>query len=154
MAVDYSLKLDGVEGEFKDSKHQNEIEISSFSFGATQTGSFSTGGGGTGKCQIRTFISPYRRKRLARSCCYPAPRQIIFRRQSLPAGKEQQEFLKYTFTDLVVSSFQTGGSSETPMGQVSLNSAKIEVEYKEQKPDGTLGGSVKAGYDLKQTNEV
>jgi type VI secretion system secreted protein Hcp len=40
------------------------------------------------------------------------------------------------------------------MDQVSLNFAKIEVEYKEQKPDGTLAGSIKAGYDLKQMKEV
>ncbi|MBV8585847.1 MAG: type VI secretion system tube protein Hcp, partial [Verrucomicrobia bacterium] len=44
MAVDYFLKIDGIEGESKDSKHQNEIEIGSFSFGATQTGSFSAMG--------------------------------------------------------------------------------------------------------------
>ena len=40
------------------------------------------------------------------------------------------------------------------MDEVSLNFAKIEVEYKEQKADGTLSGSIKAGYDLKQMKEV
>jgi type VI secretion system secreted protein Hcp len=40
------------------------------------------------------------------------------------------------------------------MDQVSLNFAKIEAEYKEQMADGTLGGSIKAGYDLKQMKEV
>jgi len=56
MAVDYFLKLDGVEGESKDSKHQNEIEIGSFSFGATQSGSFSAmGGGGSGKVSMQDF---------------------------------------------------------------------------------------------------
>jgi len=59
------------------------------------------------------------------------------------AGKEQQEYLKVTMSDILVSSFQTGGSngSETlPMDQISLNFAKVEMEYKEQKSDGTLGG--------------
>ncbi len=41
-----------------------------------------------------------------------------------------------------------------PVDQISLNFSKIEFEYKEQKPDGTLGGSVKAGYDLKQNKRV
>lgn len=41
-----------------------------------------------------------------------------------------------------------------PQDQVSLNFAKIEVEYKEQKPDGTLGGAVKAGWDLKQNKSA
>jgi len=37
---------------------------------------------------------------------------------------------------------------------ISLNFAKIEFEYKEQKADGTLGGAVKAGYDLKANKAV
>ncbi len=138
MAVDYFLKLDGIDGESKDHKHQDWIEIGSFSFGATQTGSFSAmGGGGAGKVSMANGNH--------------IPKGVLVCRK---AGKEQQEFLKYTFSDLLVSSFQTGGSSETPMDQVSLNFAKIEVEYKEQKADGTLGGSIKAGYDLKQMKEV
>jgi type VI secretion system secreted protein Hcp len=73
------------------------------------------------------------------------------------AGKDQQEYLKVTMSDLLVSSYQTGGSqngSLLPMDQISLNFAKIEVEYKTQKADGSLGGSVKAGYDLKQMKAV
>ena len=73
------------------------------------------------------------------------------------AGKDQQEFLKTTFTDILVSSFQTGGSGHSdvlPMEQLSLNFAKIEIEYKEQKPDGSLGGAIKAGYDVKANKKV
>jgi type VI protein secretion system component Hcp len=33
------------------------------------------------------------------------------------------------------------------MDQVSMNYSKMLQEYKEQKPDGSLGGSVKLGYD-------
>jgi type VI secretion system secreted protein Hcp len=56
-----------------------------------------------------------------------------------------------------VSSYQTGGSghgNEVPNDQISLNYAKIEWEYKEQKPDGTLGGAIKAGWDLKANKKV
>jgi type VI secretion system secreted protein Hcp len=73
------------------------------------------------------------------------------------AGKEQQEFLKYTFSDVLVASYQTGGSSsgdEIPMEQVSLNYAKMELEYKAQKLDGTLDGGIKAGWDLKSNKLV
>jgi type VI secretion system secreted protein Hcp len=73
------------------------------------------------------------------------------------AGKDQMEFLKYTFTDVLVSSYQTGGSSsgdELPMEQVSLNYAKMELEYKAQKLDGTLDGGIKAGWDLKANKLV
>jgi type VI secretion system secreted protein Hcp len=37
-----------------------------------------------------------------------------------------------------------------PVDQISFNYSKIEYEYKEQKADGTLGGAVKATYDVKQ----
>ncbi len=46
MASDYLLKIEGIKGESTDSKHKDEIEIESFSWGATQPGTFSTGGGG------------------------------------------------------------------------------------------------------------
>ena len=42
----------------------------------------------------------------------------------------------------------TGGDvSET----VTMDYDDIEFEYKEQKPDGTLGGSVKFGWDITST---
>jgi type VI secretion system secreted protein Hcp len=68
------------------------------------------------------------------------------------AGEDQQEYLKYTFTDVLVSSYQVGGSggSVVPTEQISLNFTKIEHEYKEQKADGSLGGAVKSFYDMKQ----
>ena len=46
MANDYFLKIDGIEGESADHKHKGEIDIMSYSMGATQTGTFSMGGGG------------------------------------------------------------------------------------------------------------
>ncbi|HAF13941.1 MAG TPA: type VI secretion system tube protein Hcp, partial [Blastocatellia bacterium] len=57
MAVtDFFLKLDGIKGESTDSKHKEELEIESFSWGATNSGSFSNApgaGGGTGKVNFQ-----------------------------------------------------------------------------------------------------
>src|SRR5258708_8159410 len=130
MAVDYFLKLDGIEGESKDSKHQNEIEIGSFSFGATQSGSFSAmGGGGSGKVSMQDFhftiptqkASP----KLLLNCATGnhIPKGILTCRK---AGKEQQEFLKYTFSDLLLSSFHTAGSTHTPPSHASPNFSKLQ----------------------------
>src|SRR5437016_2408814 len=48
MAIaDYFLKLDGIEGEAQDSKHKNEIDLESWSWGETQTGTHVAGGGET-----------------------------------------------------------------------------------------------------------
>jgi type VI secretion system secreted protein Hcp len=73
------------------------------------------------------------------------------------AGKDQQEFLKITLSDVLVSSYQMGGTpsgSTVPLEQVSFNYSKIEKEYKEQKGDGTLGGTVKAGWDVKANKKI
>ena len=72
------------------------------------------------------------------------------------AGKAQQEFLSYTFSDVLVSSYQTSGSSgdDAPMDQVSLSFAKIKVEYRAQKADGTLEAPIPAGWDLKTNTKV
>jgi type VI secretion system secreted protein Hcp len=159
-AADYFLKIDGIEGESQDSKHKGEIEIQSFSFGATQTGSFAAGGGGgAGKVSMQDFhfTVPVNKSspKLMLACAsgQHIKKAVLTVRK---AGKEQQEYLKYTFSDILVSSYQTGGGGGDvmPVDQISLNFAKIEQEYKEQKADGTLAGSVKAGWDLKQNKEA
>ena len=54
--VDYFLKIDGVDGESADDKHAKEIELESWSVGATNAGSFSSGGGGgSGKVAMADF---------------------------------------------------------------------------------------------------
>ena len=59
-------------------------------------------------------------------------------------------------TDVFVSSYQTGGSDGQllPTEQISLNFAKIEFDYKEQKDDGSLGASVKAGWNVKENKKT
>ena len=161
MAVDYFLKIKGIEGESKDSKHANEIDLLSFSWGETQTGTHAGGGGGGGgKVSMQDFHFVMKTNKaspkLLLACAngeHIGDGLLTCRK----AGKEQQEFMKIKFYDMLVSSYQTGGSSsgdEIPMDQISLNYSKIEYEYKEQQKDGTLGGPIKAGYDLKTMQSV
>jgi type VI secretion system secreted protein Hcp len=162
MAVaDYFLKIDGVEGESQDKTHSNEIHLLSWSFGESNIGTSSAGGGsGAGKVQMADF-------HFTMNTCKASPKLFLacangehIKKGVLvcrKAGKDQQEYLKWTFSDLLISSFQTsgsGGSDNLPMDQVSFNFSKAEVEYKEQNIDGTLKGPVKAGYDLKKMDKV
>ena len=39
------------------------------------------------------------------------------------------------------------------MDSFSLNFSKIQVEYKQQKADGSLGASIKAGWDVKNNKK-
>ena len=159
-AVDYFLKIDGIEGESADDKHKGEIDIQSFSFGVANSGSHAGGGGGgSGKSSFQdlhftTHVSKASPKLfLACATGEHIKKAVLTVRK---AGKDQQEYMKVTLEDLLVSSYQDGGheGSVFPSDQFALNFAKIEFDYKEQKSDGTLGGSVKTGYDVKANKKV
>src|SRR3954466_3049656 len=56
MASDIFLKLDGIKGESLDDKHKDEIELQSFSFGASNFGRVAAGSGGrVGKASLQDF---------------------------------------------------------------------------------------------------
>ena len=156
--VDFFLKIEGIPGESADAKHKDDIQVESFSFGVSNAGTGHAGGGhGAGKAAVQDFhfvmtvnkASP----KLFLACAngeHFKSATVIARK----AGKTPQSFLKWTFSDCLVSSFQTGGSGSSdviPLDQVSLNFAKLEQEYKEQKADGSLSAAIKTGWDLKSS---
>ncbi|MEB2360134.1 MAG: type VI secretion system tube protein Hcp [Bryobacteraceae bacterium] len=161
MAVDLFLKIDGIEGESMDSKHAKEIEVESFSWGETQSGTSSHGAGlGAGKVNMQDFHFVMRVNKASPKLMLACASGEHIKSAILTcrkAGKEQQEFLKIAFSDVLVSSYQTGAASgvdSIPLDQISLNYSKIEYEYKEQKADGTLAGAIKTGWDLKLNKKV
>lgn len=155
MAVDMFLKLEGIEGESMDSKHGKEIDVLAWSWGLSQSGSYqSGGGGGSGKVNAQDISftkwidasSPH----LIFRCCNGEPIKtatLVCRK----AGKDQQEYLKLTLTDCIVSSVSSGGSGgeDKLTENMSLNFAKFKVEYWPQKEDGSLGSVIPTGWDLK-----
>jgi type VI secretion system secreted protein Hcp len=157
MAVDYFLKLDGIEGESTDNKHAKEIDVEAWSWGESQTGSSVPGGGGGGAGKVSmqdfSFVMKFNKAspKLMLACAtgkHIKSARLAVRR----AGQGQQDYLTFTFLDVLVSSYQTGGaeaSGLTPVDQVSLRYAKVEVEYKTQKPDGSLIVAAQFKYDLK-----
>lgn len=155
-AVDYFLKIDAIPGESTDAKHKNEIDIESWSWGETNSGTHAGGGGGgAGKVSMNDFHFTMRvnkaSPKLMLACAtgqHIKEAQLICRK----AGKEQQEYMKIKFSDLLVSSFQTGGSAGdvVPVDQISLNFSKIEYSYAAQKPDGSLDSPVVHHYNLKE----
>jgi type VI secretion system secreted protein Hcp len=151
--VDYFLKIDGMDGESQDKTHKGDIQLDSFSWGATNAGTMAAGGGGgAGKVVFQDFSFVMKSNKASPKLMLACANGEHIKKAVLTlrkAGKEQQEYLKYSFSDLLVSSFQIGGTEVIPTEHVSINFTKVEMEYKEQKADGTLGGAVKAGYDVK-----
>lgn len=155
--MDAFLKIQGIEGESKDAKHENEIDVLSFSWGESQSGSFAYGGGGgAGKVTMQDFAFTMKMNKatpklfLACATGEHIPEALLTVRK---AGKEQQEYLKVKFSDLLVASYTPTGSAygdEVPTESIALNFAKVEIEYREQLASGDLGGTIRAAYDLKR----
>lgn len=162
MATDYHLKIDGIEGESLDEKHKNEIEIDSFSWGVTNMGGAARGGGGgTGKADFTDISFSKQADKSSPKLVKAAASGEHLKKAVLSCRKAsgkggQVEYLKVVLEDVMVSSYQTGGSagaSSIPMDQFSLNFAKVSYEYMPQKADGTLEGAVSAAYD-RATNKA
>jgi type VI secretion system secreted protein Hcp len=159
--IDLFLKMDGIPGESADLKHKGEIDLQSFSWGAaSQAGSAHGSGGGAGKVAMQDFHFVTRVNKaspllfLACATGKHIKDAILTARK---AGKGQQEFLVFKFTDLLISSYQIGGTEaggEIPMDQVSFNFARIDFEYRTQKADGSLSSPVKAGWDVKKNQQA
>jgi type VI secretion system secreted protein Hcp len=150
------LKIDGIDGESHDHKHKGEIELQSYSLGATQQGTASSNSGlGAGKVNMHDMQCVAGTSKASPTIMHACTSGEHYKKATLvarKAGKEQQEYLTITLTDVLVSSYQHGGTShgsDIPNDHFALNFAAIDFEVKEQKHDGTLGGKVKKGWDVK-----
>src|SRR3977135_2623830 len=116
MAVfDAFLKIDGIEGESADAKHKGEIDLHSFSWGESNAGTFSVGGGGgAGKVSMQDLHFTMKINKASPKLFLACASGEHIKKATLTcrkAGKDQQEFLKYDMNDILISSYQTGGSS-------------------------------------------
>jgi type VI secretion system secreted protein Hcp len=160
--VDYFLKLQGIDGESTDAQFPKHIQLESWSWGESNTGSHATGsGGGAGKVAMQDFSFVMQMNRasatIAQHCAGGA--HIGFAELNCrKAGDTPQVFLKIKLTDLLVSSYMTGGSSHgdiVPTDQISVNYAKIEFSYGQQDAKGKVASlDQKMGYDLKLGKKV
>jgi len=159
-AADYFLKIEGIEGESADSKHANEIQLESWSFSERQAADFAEGkGGGAGKVRMQDFHFTMKVNKASPKLFLACAQGEHIAKATLTcrkAGKDQQEFLKVTLSNVLVSSYQSGGDANdiVPIDKVALTFAKIETEYKPQNEKGALGAAVKAGYDVTTQKKV
>ena len=156
---DYFLRVDGIPGESADAKHKGEIEVLSWSWGETQETGSPSSGGAAGRVDMSDLTVVARVSKASPHLLLACASGKHFKSAVLTgrkAGKGQLDYLTFSLTDILVSSYQTGGgaSVELPMDSVSLSFAKIQVEYKEQKADGSLGESVKVGWDRKANKQL
>jgi type VI secretion system secreted protein Hcp len=154
-AIDYFLKVDGIQGESTADDHKDEIDLLSFSWGEMQSGTWATGsGGGAGRVSMQDFNFTMAVSKASPALFLACARGDHIKNAILTCRKagKPHEFMKVTMSDCLVSSFQTGGQvagDGMPMDQISLNLAKIEIEYKEQDAAGKVLSTIKHWFDLK-----
>ena len=159
MAVDQFIKIEGIDGESKDSVHTKDIDILAWSWGMSQSGTFhSGGGGGAGKVTVQDIsITKYvdaASTNLVQFACngkHITKAVLVVRK----AGEAQLEYLKISMDDVIITSVSTGGSGgeDRLTENVSLNFAKFKFEYNPQGKDGKGTGWKTASWDM-QTNKA
>lgn len=154
MAVDMFLKIEGIKGEAQDDKHKGEIDVLSWSWGASQTGTTHTGsGGGAGKVAVNDVtVTKYidRSTPLLMQQCFTGKHIKLALLTVRKAGGNPLEYIKIKMEDAIIASVSVGGSGgeDRLTENVSINFAKVHFDYTPQKPDGSADAAVPFGYDI------
>ena len=159
MAVDMFLKIEGIVGECQKDGHKDEIDILSFSFGATQTASWSHGGagGGSGKADI-SDISIMKRVDKASPLLFSACsagkhiKEVLIVAQKAGDGGKPLIYYKVKMEDVIISQHQNTGAThdDSVMESIVFSTAKLTFDYQAQDKTGAkLGGPITASYDIR-----
>ena len=160
MSGDLFIKIGDIKGESPDDVHKDEIEVISWNWGLSQSGSTHHGsGGGSGKVNVQDLsLTKYVDKAspvLMKMCCSGKhyPEALLTVRK---AGETPLEYLLIKMEDVIVSSLQSGGSDggDRLTENLTLNFAKVSVDYTPQKPDGSGDAPIKMGWDIAGNKEI
>lgn len=161
MAVDIFLKLsNGIKGEAQDSVYTDEIDVLSWSWDMTQSGTTHVGGGGgggkvdVGNMVITKYVDSATHDLIKRCCSgeHIATAELIVRK----AGGEPIEYLRIEMEEVMLSSYSTGGSKDgldRVQETLSLNFAYFKVTYTLQNSDGSAGAESVAGWSINENCE-
>jgi type VI secretion system secreted protein Hcp len=159
MAVDMFLKIEPVKGEAQDKAHMDEIDVLAWSWGMSQSGTTHMGsGGGSGKVNVQDLsVTKYIDKSspdLMLACCNGKHfgEAILTVRK---AGENPLEYVKMKMTDVIITAVSTGGSGgeDRLTENVTLNFAKVGVDYKEQTKTGGAGAAPSMTWNIEQNTK-
>ena len=161
MSFDMFLNLDGIKGESADKTKKEDVDVLSYSWGMSQSGTAGTSKGQTsGKVHVQDIsFTKYVDKatpNLMQFCCKGASIKKAVLTIRKAGGDTPVDYLTITFEEAIVSSISTGGSesgdrlSET----ITLNFAKFKVKYQGQDAGNLPAGAVERGWDIAQNCAV
>jgi type VI secretion system secreted protein Hcp len=147
------LKLGDIKGESTAVGHEGEIEILSWSWGASNPATIGTTSGGLSAGRVA--IADLSLMKLLDSAT-PKLFELVTRGTHTPKavlivrkeGDRPFDYLRITLEDVLVSSLQVSGATERPSESVSLSFAKVLVEYRSQSSSGSGSTWIPASWDL------
>ena len=154
------LKLDGIPGDSSVAGHLNEIDLSSVSFGANQTGIREAGGKASPR---RSSLTPFTVTKeidkaspklfLACATGQHIPSAVLTFRE-VESGVPPYEYLTITLSDVFISSYQVASGGDIPTEAISISFSKIEYKYVGRLPNGQLLAPVIVTFDVLKNKEL
>jgi type VI secretion system secreted protein Hcp len=137
MPLDGFLKVDGIEGECKDSLHKKWIDVTGVSWGVSQEVVPSPDGAigaGTPEVQSFRFTQPYNRASVGLFQACAMGRQIpsMEFEAVVPHGDQPFVYLKIQLKDCLVTRVHTGSSGAHVTEQVEVVFRSIFIESQER----------------------
>lgn len=157
---DIFLKLSGIKGESADDRHKDEIEVLALGWSVSNPGTMAHGGGaGSGKATFSDFQITKRVDKASPILLKLCATQGHLEEGTLAvrkAGRNPQDYLIIRMKDVIITSVSlsgTSGESSNLTEAVTLQLAKVELEYKPQRPDGSLDAGTQFNWDIKANRE-
>jgi type VI secretion system secreted protein Hcp len=149
MASDYYLLINGVNGESQNTQMPKNIELDSFSFGATNPADVGGKGLAAGKCSLSDFSfscaldsSSWQIVKDLYSGAHVS--SAVFTGMKAGGGGSTYKYIVVTMTNCFITSHSTGGGAQgVPSQSCSLAYEQIAFEYFTQ--DTSTGSTTSAG---------
>jgi type VI secretion system secreted protein Hcp len=160
MAIDSFLKLGTLKGESVVKGFEDQIQVLSWGWGLTQTGTtHSASGGGAGKVNVHDLhitknvdaASPTLALACAKGTHYDSA--VLTMRK---AGGTALEYLTLTLTDLIITSYSVSDAQGSDLLQdaFAVNFGKFKYSYQPQDNKGAKkGGAIDATYDIAKNTD-
>lgn len=160
MGMEIFLKISGVDGESKAHGHEDEIDVHSFSLGASNPSSVGTGAGsGAGKVDISSLSIQKEvdlaSAKLFQKCCDGTHFDEATLCVREAGGESPLEYYVVKMKQVFIDSVNWGGAAAGPKPGESLtiSFAEIQIDYTAQTETGAAGKTGQGSWNLK-TNKA
>ncbi len=161
MAFDGFIKLDGIDGESTDDKHQGWIEICDCNMEILQTVSTTASSAGGAAAERANFSDLRFTKLLDKSspqlalACAKGKHFDKVTIELCRAGSEKTKFMEIKMDDCLISAIAMNAGVDFPSETIHLNYGKIRWTYTQQNRRGGMAmGNISTGWNRRKNCAV